>query len=199
MQSTRYHTLDHWRGIACLLVVVSHSTAPSTWRDTIGFFPPLGKIGVGIFFAISGYCIAAAVDSSRKREYGFGNFMFRRFRRIFPPYWAALLMTFTWKLAVYGPTSVRLSAWDYFGNLTLTETWLRIVNGDPNVNLLLEQAWTLCHEEQFYLICGLLLLAPARFFLPAIIAFCGLTIGVFVANRLGYIDLSGTVLAGTWL
>jgi peptidoglycan/LPS O-acetylase OafA/YrhL len=197
--STRYYTLDHWRGLACLMVVVSHSVGPAAWRGTIGVFPPLGRMGVGIFFAISGYCIAAAVDSSRKKEHSFGHFMFRRFRRIFPPYWAALLLLLCLHLAQFGLPEAWPSLWMTMGNLTLTESWRYLVVGPHESQMFLTQAWTLCHEEQFYLTCGLLLLLPQRAFLSIVMGLCGLTAGVIVADRLGLVDLTGVVFAGTWL
>src|SRR5262245_25324420 len=99
--SQRYDTLDAWRGIACLLVIVYHSTlfgvAPADWDRVIQSGGSVwdwtlmactqGKIGVPIFFVISGYCIAASAESVRGNRHGAGAFFVRRFRRIYPPYW----------------------------------------------------------------------------------------------------------------
>ncbi|HXN41580.1 MAG TPA: hypothetical protein VN918_07325, partial [Myxococcaceae bacterium] len=54
----RYASLDAWRGIASLLVLVWHRYWLRT-PITNGFW-----LGVQLFFVISGYCIAAAVDNS---------------------------------------------------------------------------------------------------------------------------------------
>jgi peptidoglycan/LPS O-acetylase OafA/YrhL len=65
----RYASLDHWRGVAALGVMVFHSFGavriagqsvhPSIqwlkWLSDFGWF------GVHLFFVISGYCIAANV------------------------------------------------------------------------------------------------------------------------------------------
>ena len=44
-------------------------------------------IGVPMFFVISGYCISAAIDSSRLKGSSLTTYFKRRFRRIYPPYW----------------------------------------------------------------------------------------------------------------
>ena len=48
-------------------------------------------LGVPIFFVISGYCIAASADSSRRKGDSPWTFLKRRFWRIYPPYWASLV------------------------------------------------------------------------------------------------------------
>src|SRR5947209_8469455 len=100
----RYLSLDIWRGLACLLVLVHHSTfykatganfkgllaTASAWLETVA---ARLWIGVPLFFVISGYCIAATADSSRRRPHAIGNYFIRRFRRIYPPYWILLALT----------------------------------------------------------------------------------------------------------
>jgi peptidoglycan/LPS O-acetylase OafA/YrhL len=49
------------------------------------------------------------------------------------------------------PQSMSASQW--FGNLTLTETWRYHLFGDEKV-LLAGHIWTLCYEEQFYFVTG---------------------------------------------
>ena len=94
----RYASLDMWRGVACLMVVACHSSFPQsspqsgsgtlTWASYIA--SELARfmwVGVPLFFVISGYCIAATADSSRRKGHGLRTFAARRFRRIYPPYW----------------------------------------------------------------------------------------------------------------
>ena len=60
------------------------------------------------------------------------------------------------------PTPLDWRQW--LGNLTLTETWRAHFWGPPR-NVYTSVAWSLCFEEQFYLICFLALwLAPRRFY-----------------------------------
>ena len=100
-RSSRYQSLDVWRGAACLMLVMYHGTFyashswkssdPSTW--TVGGLAInlLGRmwIGVPIFFVVSGYCIAASSDASRRRTHSLRTYFARRFRRIYPPLWIA--------------------------------------------------------------------------------------------------------------
>src|SRR5436190_8335590 len=81
----RYESLDHWRGLACLLVIVYHSTimhltstetqqaAADGGRSAVEWLlvqTHTFSVGVALFFVISGYCIAAAADSSRRKGHG---------------------------------------------------------------------------------------------------------------------------------
>jgi peptidoglycan/LPS O-acetylase OafA/YrhL len=91
----RYESLDFWRGVACLMVIVFHATMNCHETDTgtdlahrIIDLTSYFWMGVPMFFVISGYCIAATADSSRRKQLGTIEYFRRRFRRIFPPYWA---------------------------------------------------------------------------------------------------------------
>jgi peptidoglycan/LPS O-acetylase OafA/YrhL len=227
-KAPRYQALDAWRGVACLLMVVFHATMQMTgWYQTV---PPeadsVGRagqtlimatartwIGVPIFFVISGYCIMATLDSRRRRgAQGLGEYVSRRFWRIYPPYWIALALSVIaiWlsesfanpgmfnggRFTVPNPWEMSLVQW--FGNLTLTESWLPLVTGEKMTNLL-PNTWTLCYEEQFYLIAGLALwLAPRRIFLALGLVTVATVVVKTVAHRTG-VDLFGTFLDGRWL
>src|SRR5262249_48484636 len=131
-------------------------------------------IGVPMFFVISGYCVTASADAARRRPNPGPEFFYRRFRRIYPPYW-------TW-LAVAGlgiwivelihprffeqafiPNPQTFTIWQWLGNLSLTESWRWHLTGGVE-NMLLSPSWTLCYEEQFYALAGLALVAGRRFF-----------------------------------
>jgi peptidoglycan/LPS O-acetylase OafA/YrhL len=171
-----------------------------------------GWIGVPIFFVISGYCIAAAVDNHRRSPgRSLRSYFTRRLRRIYPPYWAVLLGTMAVvalvDVGVPGAPITRagtfLRPWWYdarqwIGSLTLTEVWLyHVVRGQKA--LILGHAWTLCYEEQFYIVSGVLLwLAPRRFFLGA----AGVTVAVvaiWAASTSMHIDIDGFFFDGSWL
>jgi len=193
-RSPRYYSLDLWRGVACLLVVLHHATiyAPSYRLAERGeAIPPAVAswfvaattrlwVGVPLFFVISGYCISATADATRRRPRALATYFARRFRRIYPPYWVLLgllcVLVLVCEALVPGlladdyagiPPPGRLSAGQWLGNLTLTESWRHHLGGG-RIGYLNAMAWTLCYEEQFYAVVGLLLaLAPRRFFLGA--------------------------------
>src|SRR4051794_16431273 len=93
----RYYSLDTWRGVACLLVVLYHSAfyegfqladyQASDWlAQMLSRFIGNGWAGVTIFFVISGYCITATVDATRRKPTPLKNYFLRRVKRIYPPY-----------------------------------------------------------------------------------------------------------------
>ena len=171
MSLDRYRSLDAWRGVACLGVVIYHAALFGE-----GWILPLtarGEYGVAMFFVISGYCIASAADRAHTEQQPLRLYFWRRFRRIFPPFWALLGLSAALLagLLVVAPPFVNpaqipllsgiqtpgeFSPVALLGNLTLTETWRHHVAGPP-LRLLLSHTWTLCYEEQFYAVMGGLL------------------------------------------
>lgn len=188
----RYRSLDLWRGVACLSVVVYHAgfALDRTEVDVPGAdrglrlacisLLRLMSLGVPIFFVISGYCIAASADSSRRKGDSPWTFLKRRVWRIYPPYWASLIgmmalvaildvagltrfHTLITHLRLKSPYEISWSQW--LGNVTLTEIWRDRVFGGSHQELLTRVSWTLCYEEQFYFVCFLVLaLAPRRLY-----------------------------------
>ncbi len=80
------------------------------------------------------------------------------------------------------PNPDGMTRWEWLGNLTLTESWRHCVFGG-HAQHLLPNTWTLCYEEQFYVIAALiLLLAGGRIFTAAVVV----TIFVFVGKTIGW-------------
>ena len=186
----RYQMLDVWRGLVCLVVVLEHvgvvlwpfdSPQAAGWDGWLRGWLVSGltwNFGSPLFFVMSGYCIASSLDSSRRRGDSPGRFLYRRFWRIYPTYWAALLAFVGFVVAadafglgvlhrnavsleVVSPAELDASQW--LGNLTLTETWRPHLGGSPYASVFTRVAWSLCYQEQFYLICVLAFwLAPGR-------------------------------------
>ena len=219
LRDPRFPSLDAWRGLACLLVIVHHVGAgipapPSrasvlaAWAERqVGTLVYSTNMGVPIFFVISGYCIAASADANRRKGAWSWSFMRRRFRRIFPPYWAAvawfvglsllldaagqgrLYRGSPFALGIRPPGSLTMEQW--VGNLLLIETWRVHVWGHVT-HFYTGIAWTLCYEEQFYLLAFLLLVFfPRRLFgaFAVVTAACGaLRVAAYDSGALGHID-----------
>jgi len=169
------------------MVAVDHSVFYVQDNPSYHFGDPVSRmifrfldhcwLGVPMFFVISGYCITAACDSCRGKSNPMGQYFFRRFRRIFPPYWGALIVVIIASigLVAFGVPQLffdnihpfhplkSFSPWQWLGNLTLTEGWRFNLIGGKRW-FLLGPTWTLCYEEQFYAICGLLLILSRRWF-----------------------------------
>lgn len=127
-------------------------------------------LGPSIFFVISGYCVATSVASARRNGTSPLAFMGRRFWRIVPTYWVALmgfvLITATLDLArsatlyeganglaLASPSSLTPSQW--IGNITLTEIWRPFYLPGAESAVYTRVAWTLCYQEQFYVVSSI--------------------------------------------
>ena len=174
-KSGTYQTLDAWRGLASLWVVMFHMTLvimvsyPQVHITPIYAFSLWGNLGVQVFFVISGYCIANAACKSLDRQQGFFSFMRARVRRIYPPVWAALVLASALsilasllvtsghlKSSTMGSENIMNQSIMYFvSNLTLTQC----IFHQPFIII---QSWTLCYEMAFYLAVGILLI-PSLF------------------------------------
>lgn len=216
----RYASLDVWRGLACLMLVVYHTTFytnwgwrlsdPTTW-SLGGFIVFLARrmwIGVPIFFVVSGYCIAASTQSGRDKLHSLGTFFWRRFRRIYPPLWAGCLFSTAFILLVsssktiydscHVPDLSYFSVGNWFGNLFAIETWRPHVTGGEKA-FLMGNTWTLCYEEQFYAVVGLMLLASAPRFFTIAAAVTLVTLLVRHGARAAGWSLQGFFFDGHWL
>jgi peptidoglycan/LPS O-acetylase OafA/YrhL len=191
----RYESLDVWRGVACLSVLVFHATlftaTPGLWDRVLASggtatewalaLTIQGKFGVPLFFVVSGYCITAAAVAVQEGRHGTGAFFVRRVRRIYPPYWVLLATVVVVAAALpdaWLPASApdelgllprpgTLTPAQWFGAVTLTEEWRPVVAGPPKQHFL-NHAWTLCYEEQFYAVVGLTLVLSRRYFYPLV-------------------------------
>jgi peptidoglycan/LPS O-acetylase OafA/YrhL len=212
-RAPRYHSLDFWRGAACLLVLLNHSVwylpRPSgDLSSTIAQVALRCWAGVPIFFLISGYCIAAACDSHRRKDIPVRTYFWKRFRRIYPPYWIVLLAAAAavgaGDLLLNGAvTKVQMfrpwwfSSWQWAGSITLTELWRYHWIGDGK-GLFLGHAWTLCYEEQFYAVTGVLLLICARRFFAGVTVTTLLVAAVLACSKARGAHIDGFFFDGSW-
>lgn len=220
--SVRYQSFDIWRGIACLMLAGYHSTFyadhlwqmhdRSTWSAGSWAIKLIGWLWVGVpmFFVISGYCIAASIDSLRRKPHSLRSYVVRRIRRIYPPLWIMLGIAVCFTLVFSAIESVEsaceqlpklsefpLASW--IGNLTASESWLHRLAGSENTSYLMPNTWTLCYEEQFYLVTGLILAASATRFFTLTAVVTATTFAVRHICRYHGIELHGFFFDGHWL
>lgn len=134
-------TLDGWRALAVLAVIMYHGTAPGTSGLT-----DRGYFGVMVFFSISGFLITARLQAElfRKGKIDFRGFYVRRFFRIIAPaylFLTVLVLLRSMGLAVVTNGEVAASAL-FVRNLT---------NGGAEGAWYTGHLWSLSVEEQFYL------------------------------------------------
>jgi len=150
----------------------------------------LGATGVRLFLVLSGYFITASLRRDRDRiEAGSSSagtairaFYWRRFLRIFPAYAAFATIALILNLG-----TIRQNwAWVFTGTVNWLIAWQ---NEWP---LTISHFWSICVQEQFYLLWPLLILFLPRKWMMQIIIAVALA---GVAFRIGCVIFSVTVIA----
>ena len=153
--TNRLPSLDGLRALSIVLVIVGHASSTvkilSPRASVVLGFVGAGRIGVSIFFVISGFLITTLL----LREYTFTggislkDFYLRRAFRIFPAFYAywAVALGLTLLGLIHLTRSELISSavyvWNYMPRKT--DSWF------------LGHTWSLSVEEQFYLLWPLLL------------------------------------------
>jgi peptidoglycan/LPS O-acetylase OafA/YrhL len=151
--ASRANGLDALRASAIALVFMNHYQAFVSREPTFGWGSTIGWAGVDLFFVLSGYLIANQLFAGIAREQTLspGSFYGRRALRTLPVFWVVLALYFLFPAAMGGDTPPPL--WRF---LTFTQN-IRLHSGTA-----FSHAWSLCIEEQFYLVLPLVLVAGAR-------------------------------------
>jgi peptidoglycan/LPS O-acetylase OafA/YrhL len=163
LQQKYFPQIDALRFYAVFLVCASHWVG-AQW---VQYIHP-GKMGVDIFFVISGFLITRNLlilkqKSSQGTLKNYFTFFLRRVFRIFPAYYAVLIV-----VTLLGITFTRETFW---WNLAYLSN-IYIINVDmwPGA---ISHFWSLAVEEHFYLIWPILLLSFSknRSLIPVILIF----------------------------
>ncbi|MFP5278033.1 MAG: acyltransferase family protein [Acidobacteriota bacterium] len=187
-EKKRFAPLDGLRALAITSVfcfhyrIVPHS--PGEW----------GWTGVDLFFALSGFLITGILFDSLDERHYFRNFYIRRALRIFPLYWGLWCVLLVFMLA-QGHFQAGFLAWPaYLGNYlsayALTAGWKHghfdvipavIHIAREHLVLRLGPYWSLCVEEQYYLIWPLIIWTLRR--RERLLNLCLAGIGALLAVR----------------
>ena len=145
--------MDTLRSAAILLVFMSHYYGFVSDNATFGIFSILGWAGVDLFFVLSGYLIGDQILSglAQGKELSLPAFYKRRLLRTLPNYWVVLGLYSAFPVFMGGNQPPPL--WRF---LTFTQNILL----KPGTAF--SHAWSLCVEEQFYLLLPLLCLLFVR-------------------------------------
>jgi peptidoglycan/LPS O-acetylase OafA/YrhL len=158
----RLRYIDALRGIAALLVLwlhvanTYHALSPQTaaqgrWLNDLISQIDIGRIGVVVFFLISGFVIPFSMKAASAAPVT--GFVIRRAFRIYPAYWLSVpLAAYVFFWSIGQP----FGAGDFAINLTL----LQDVFGVPSAEGVY---WTLLVEFGFYALCIGLLLTHSLF------------------------------------
>lgn len=171
-----FHTFDSLRFLSFLLVFLHHSPVPQdSWLHC---FSLEGGIGVSFFFVLSGFLITYILILEKINHQGkvpLKKFFKRRILRIWPLYYAMVLfaMVTPWVLDFL---NLSYSDKGYHPNWFLTLTFLENYKGMfehqlPNVSPL-TVIWSLCIEEHFYIVWGLVFYFISLKNIPKLLAGC---------------------------
>ena len=163
-----YPALDGFRAVAVLLVFCHHYLGSVGGR--VRPVPFFGWIGVDLFFVLSGFLITGILYDSRHTGGRLTTFYMRRVLRIFPLYYGVLLL-----LLLYGVAKGKRFAWQlamwplHLGNYArfmghhhlpmIDQVDMLTVGHWPTMPILFGHFWSLCLEEQFYLVWPLAVFA----------------------------------------
>jgi peptidoglycan/LPS O-acetylase OafA/YrhL len=125
-------------------------------EPTFGWVGEIGWVGVDLFFALSGYLIGNQIFRALRAPEGLSlaRFYARRLLRTLPNFYAVLALYALWPAFRGGAPMLPL--WKY---LSFTQN----IGLEPGTAF--SHAWSLCIEEQFYMLlpaCALLALALGR-------------------------------------
>lgn len=140
----RIAELDALRGLAAMAVVLFHYT--TRYEAQYGHSAPLsfsfsqGDSGILLFFAISGFVICMTLDRTRT----LADFAASRVSRLYPAYWAAILLT-AGIVAVAGARELAQPGHVIVLNLTMLHGFAGVASVDGVY-------WTLGVELCFYLV-----------------------------------------------
>jgi len=164
LSSERVPVLDGIRGVAVLLVMMFHFWSVATarnaflWERAYSAVAGMGWIGVDLFFVLSGFLITGILYDSRVSSRYFRVFYGRRVVRIFPLYYAALIIFFVViplllphlhhpaAFDIGTSTTGKVLAWTYLLN------WYEGIGGFDVIPHPLQHFWSLAIEEQFYMV-----------------------------------------------
>ena len=179
----RVEWLDGVRALAALFVVLHHS-----WLMTVGGYPGnngpwftdwmiYGHLAVSVFIVVSGYSLALSPARHGMMLNGGGwGFLRRRFWRIVPPYWAALILaTLLIGAGLHFPTNGQdFGTRDFFIHFALLQD--AVGNVSPNGAF-----WSIAVEWHIYFLFPLLLLGFRRIGIRIVLP---LTAALVVAQHL---------------
>jgi peptidoglycan/LPS O-acetylase OafA/YrhL len=182
-QNHKLNGLDHLRALAITMVLLFHYRLfehPAGFEDWVDF----GWTGVDLFFVLSGYLIAGQLFAKINQGKGIAvkEFYFKRFFRIIPVYVVVLAIYFL--VPPFREWEALPPLWKY---LTFTQNF----GLDRQTGGTFSHAWSLCIEEQFYLLLPIIIsvaiyfkAGKKAFYLLPILFIAGFVIRISIWNSI---------------
>ncbi|MBB6130571.1 acyltransferase family protein [Mucilaginibacter lappiensis] len=162
LKNNYYHSLNGFRGISIILVVIYHL---HLFNGVITNYIFNGRLGVGIFFVLSGFLITTLCLKEKEltNDISLSSFYVRRLLRIFPIAYLYLIviiiLNVIYNLGIprfqFVGAALYLMDFSYFRSHSFTQ--------------ILSHYWSLAVEEQFYILFPFILKINRRLFLYSIL------------------------------
>lgn len=154
-KTKKYEYLDSMRGIAILLVVLGH-VGNMIGEQAYAYFPSFlqqfiynGHLGVQMFFVVSAFTLMMSYENRKGETQATKKFFIRRFFRIAPMYYLAILVT---SLQMINFDFANFH-WHTFHKTALVTNALFINSLSPStINNFVIGGWSISVEFMFYLI-----------------------------------------------
>lgn len=188
-EKPRLVAVDGLRGVAIALVLLFHfvgsclvNAQTTGWKSVVAGIAFSGWCGVDVFFVLSGFLISGILLDQWRTPGSFRDFYWKRVLRIFPLYYAVLIVTFfiVPLFATVGGDAADESGAKYWLFLHMQNFYLLWHKAClPGV---LNHLWSLAVEVQFYLFWPAIVYAFRK---KALALFClGMFVGI-LALRMG--------------
>ncbi|MDR1091554.1 MAG: acyltransferase [Prevotella sp.] len=157
MENKKLEYIDSLRGIAILLVILVHIPftkgvwpAMSYFPDCVALFIGNGHLGVNLFFIVSAFTLMLSHQKRQYEDHATRNFFIRRFFRIAPMYYLAIIY-FTF--SSYAGFDIANINWD---NIPKKELFTNIffINGffPEYIHRYVPGGWSITVEFTFYML-----------------------------------------------
>ncbi len=201
---TRFPALDGIRALAITMVFACHYGGGSHGGRilrAINVLRERGWVGVDLFFVLSGFLITGILYDTSADSRFFSRFYIRRSLRILPVFYiVVLLVALLTPILHYEWHWMQLTFVFYIGNFFANYNWnLYFVTSaaHPGAKVSIGHFWSLCVEEQFYLMWPLVVwwVRDRVKLIRAAIGISALSLGLRVAMMAKF----GLVIGATWI
>lgn len=154
LNKEQYGSLDFLRTIAISLVFIFHYQG-GDFYDWVQEIVKFGWTGVDLFFVLSGFLIAKQLftEANTNNNISIKKFYIKRAFRILPAYFFILIVYYFVPIFRESPTLSLL-----YRYLTFTQN----IGLNPRINNAFTHCWSLCIEEQFYILFPIALLVFSK-------------------------------------
>lgn len=153
MGQNRYEYIDSLRGIAILMVITVHILTFFV-ADTSAYLPQLAidfilnmKSCVSLFFIVSAFTLTMSHEKRRTETHATTKFFIRRFFRVAPAYYLAILIITVYTIYLYPNFVNAIPSFWFVGNLLFLNTLFPSIIGT-----IVPGGWSVSVEFLFYML-----------------------------------------------